>query len=370
MVDPSREERMMMTAALRSRQGPWALAGVLLAFLGRASAESPALVEWHRTILFPRLASILQGVSGAVLTTLGEVGVLLTSVLCFVVLAWRRRLVIGVLTFAAGLAISSFYGFWGLAYGYPPLGPRLAPAVAPAAAEFAELAEKSALLVARASARGIPFGGPEAEVLARIDAGLLAGFLRLPETLEASPVRTLRFGPIKASRVSSALSWLQLSGYYLPWTGEAQLNVEMPRSLWPRVAAHEKAHQRGFARENEATVIGVLACLSSPDPVVRYSGALGLFASFDRDLGGADPSVRRRAWASLPPLAVEDLRQEAAFWKVHAGFAGALSEKANDAYLKAQGIRSGVGSYSETTGLFVLAVKSGLVGLGSGESRR
>ncbi len=359
-----------MTGTFRSRQGRWAVAGVLVALLGRASAEIPALVEWHRTSLFPRLASILQSVSGADLTTLGEAGALLAIVLCFVALAWHGRRVLGALTFAAGFAILSFYGFWGLAYGYPPLGPRLSPAAAPATAELGELAEQSALLVVRASARADSFAAPEAEVLARINAGLLAGFLRLPETLEASPVRTLRFGPVKASRVSFALSWLQLSGYYFPWTGEAQLNVEMPRSLWPRVAAHEKAHQRGFARENEATVIGVLACLASPDPVVLYSGALGLFAGFDRDLARADPSARRRAWGSLPPRAIEDLRREAAFWNVHEGMAGALSEKANDAYLKAQGVRTGVGSYSETTDLFARAVEGGLVDFGSEESRR
>jgi hypothetical protein len=334
------------------------------------SVESQALVEWHRTILFPRLASMLQWVSGAALITLGEAGALLAIVLALFALAWRRRRVLGSLTFAAGSAIVSFYGFWGLAYAYPPLGPRLSPAAIQAAGEFDELAEKSALLVARASARADPFAGPEAELLARINAGLAAGFLRLPETLEASPVRTLRFGPVKPSRVSFALSWLQLSGYYFPWTGEAQLNVAMPRSLWPRVAAHEKAHQRGFARENEATVVGVLACLSSADPVVLYSGALGLFVSFDRDLARADPLARRRVWATLPQGAVEDLRREAAFWDVHAGMAGAMSEKANDTYLKAQGIRTGVGSYSETTGLFVQAVQAGLVDFGSGESRR
>ena len=159
------------------------------------------------------------------------------------------------------------------------------------------------------------------------------------------------------------MSRLQLSGYYFPWTGEAQINAEMPRSLWPRVAAHEKAHQRGFARENEATVIGVLTCLLSSDPTVFYSGSLGLFVSLDRELARADPEARRRIWGTLPRRVTEDLRQEAAFWKAHEGVAGEVSQKVNDSYLKAQGVRSGVASYAETTRLLLQARQTDSLGL-------
>ena len=334
--------------------------GLSLAALGRLSAESTRLVEWHRSKVLPRVAAVLQPASGAVDTTLGELGVVLLIGGCLAVIVKRRTKALGPLTFLLGAAVFSFYMSWGLAYQYPPLAVRLAPfsqlSEAASKARLLELAESSARLVSRAAARSPDFSGDSAELLRRIDAGLVEGFSRLPASIEASPIRGVRFGPVKFSRVSFAMSRLQLSGYYLPWSGEAQINAEMTRTQWPRVAAHEKAHQRGFARENEATVMGVLACLSSREPAVFYAGSLGLFVGFDRELAKADRETRRRIWALLPPRAVEDFQKEAAFWKSHEGAAGVVSEKVNDTYLKAQGVQSGVLSYGETTRLILQAI--------------
>lgn len=337
--------------------------GVVLALVGRASAESPTLVEWHRSAVFPGLAAALQRMSGSALPTLGEAGALLLIVLVAAGLILMRRAVIGPLVFVAGLGVFAFYASWGLGYRYPPLSLRLSPAP-PAAddldsrARLVSLADQAAGLVTRASETALDLSGASAVLLARINAGLGAGFARLPPLVEAAPVRGVVFGPVKLSRVSFALTRLQLSGYYFPWTGEAQINAEMPRSLWPRVAAHEKAHQRGFAREDEATVIGLLACLASPDPAVFYGGALGLFVGLDREMAPGDGEERRRIWSGLPRRATDDLGREAAFWKAHSGITGVVSEKVNDTYLKAQGVAAGVGSYLETTRLILQAMET------------
>jgi len=343
------------------------LAGIGFGALGRLLAEVPAVVEWHRTSFFPWLASLLQGASGQAGTTIGEVGAMLVILVALAALVTRRSRVMGGFAFALGWIVFCFYASWGFAYGYPSLSGRLASL--PGGhdegrdrARFVDLAERSARLASRASAGAVSFAGTDPEFLARVNAGTSAGFNGWPASIEASPVRNVGFGPAKVSRVSFALSRLQISGYYFPWTGEAQIDAEMPRTLWPRVSAHEKAHQRGFARENEATVIGVITCLSSPDPTVFYGGTLGLFVGFDRELARVDPEARRKIWAALAGRVTDDLRAEAAFWKVHEGVAGAVSEKVNDTYLKAQGVKSGVLSYGETTRLILQAIETpGLV---------
>ncbi len=337
--------------------------GLILAILGRASLEWPAFVEWHRTVVLPRLAGMLQAFSGFTAANLGEgLAVVLIGV-GLILLVMKRAAVLPALALSGGLAVLSFYALWGLAYRYSPLSTRLAslgPASDEASARrFIELAEGAARLVDRA-AGGLPeFEGDADVVMARINAGLSEGASRLPVSIDVSPIRGVAFGPVKFSRVSFALSRLQLSGYYFPWTGEAQINAEMPRTLWPRVAAHEKAHQQGFARENEATVMGVLMCLRSTDPLVFYSGALGLYVNFDRELARLDRETRVRVWAMLPERVGADFRNEAAFWKAHDGAAGAVSEKVNDTYLKAQGVGSGVRSYGETTRLILQAIETG-----------
>ena len=228
---------------------------------------------------------------------------------------------------------------------------------ADAAKNLTRMAERSARLVALLTPETAS-AVPDAELLARINLGVEGGYAQLPAPLDAANLRAVRFGPTKLSRVSLALTHLNISGYYFPWTGEAHINEAMPRSEWARVAAHERAHQRGFARENEATVMGVLACLASGDPEVRYSGALGLFVSFDRDVARIGAEARKALWVLLPAGAADDLRAESAFWKAHEGAPARVSEKVNDTYLKAQGVTTGVASYSETTRLFLQAMET------------
>ena len=79
---------------------------------------------------------------------------------------------------------------------------------------------------------------------------------------------------------------------------------------------------------------------------------------------GTDEIARLREGSALPPRVVETFRIETAFWKANEGVAGAVSEKVNDAYLKSQGVRSGVGSYSETLRLVLQAIETPSLGLG------
>lgn len=344
--------------------------GLVLGLSGRLVASIPAVVEWHRTAVFPRVAALLQSISATANGTLGEVAVLLLAGVSLSLLLLRRSRAIGGLGVVLGLLVLVFYAAWGLAYSYPPLSDRLSArsevrGEPVTRTSLLPLAERSAQLLALAREGQPSLAGSDEEFLGRVNAGLNAGFSRWPESIEAAPVRGVNFGPAKASRVSWALSRLQISGYYFPWSGEAQIDTQMPRTLWPRVAAHEKAHQRGFARENEATVIGVITCLSSPDPTTFYGGALGLFVAFDRQIAKTDSEARRRIWRALPKQVVEDLQNEAAFWKRYQGVASVVGEKVNDTYLKAQGIPSGVLSYDETTRLFIQAIEAGLVDLRS-----
>jgi len=341
-------------------------AGLVLAVLGRVLAEVPAAVEWHRSTLFPWIARRLQDLYGAFGGTVGELGAAgLVFLLVVLVARWRARGA-SVATLVLGTVVLAFYLSWGLAYRYPSLATRLAPIPFPPSPtpsagteeddRLAALTERVARRLSRAAAE-LPDGPTAGDVLlARINTGLRAGRIRQPPLVDASAVSAVDFGPVKLSRISPALSRLQISGYYFPWTGEAQINAEMPGSLWPRVAAHEQAHQRGIARENEATVVGLLVCLKSPDPLVFYSGALGLYAALDRELFRADPEARARVVALLPERAIRDFGREAEFWKRYEGVAAAVSETVNDTYLKAQGVHSGIGSYNETTRLLLQAV--------------
>lgn len=82
---------------------------------------------------------------------------------------------------------------------------------------------------------------------------------------------------VKRSLYGRMGNYLGFFGYYNPFTGEAQLNLNMPPFLIPFVTCHEIAHQLGYANESEANFVAYLAAVQSPDTLFHYSTYFDLF---------------------------------------------------------------------------------------------
>ena len=76
---------------------------------------------------------------------------------------------------------------------------------------------------------------------------------------------------MRFSRVMSAMGF---TGFYFPFTGECNVNVDFPAATLPTTVAHELSHRRGIASEQECNFLAVLACLRCGDAAYRYAGAL------------------------------------------------------------------------------------------------
>lgn len=96
---------------------------------------------------------------------------------------------------------------------------------------------------------------------------------RVAEAL--SRVEGIPYAPAapKLTRLTKLYKSLALAGIYIPFTGEAIVRADWPAVQLPFVAAHESAHQLGFAREDEASFAAFLACLQG-DEYFQYSGCL------------------------------------------------------------------------------------------------
>jgi hypothetical protein len=161
-----------------------------------------------------------------------------------------------------------------------------------------------------------------------------------------------RYGPPKPIYFSGLLSHLGLSGFYMPFTGEPNFNNAQPDFDLPYVIAHEKAHQRGFAREDEANFIAFVVCVNSPHPYVRYSGYLNALKVAGAFVG-SDPAFYKTLFERIGEGPRKDLRARAAFWARTEGPARAVANRVNNSYLKANRIGSGTQSYSEDIALIV-----------------
>ncbi len=152
---------------------------------------------------------------------------------------------------------------------------------------------------------------------------------------------------------SSGLSWQGISGIYIGMTAEPNVNVGQPPLLVYQAAAHEMAHQTGIAAENEADFTAYLACMSSDDPNVQYSGLIYALIVSGNALYKADAERYIAAADTYGDAIWRDLQDYDAYWDAFDGQVKESADKRNDAYLKHNAQQSGVESYGEAVELLL-----------------
>jgi hypothetical protein len=158
---------------------------------------------------------------------------------------------------------------------------------------------------------------------------------------------------VKPVMLSEAMSYTHITGVYSYFTGEANLNVVFPDYSLPYTAAHELAHQRGIARENEANFIAFLVCIRSDDAYLRYSGYLNLYEYVASALYRADPELYNDARSRLVTPVRQELRAYSAFFdKYRESTVSEVSGAINNSYLQLQGTE-GTRSYGLVVDLAV-----------------
>lgn len=82
---------------------------------------------------------------------------------------------------------------------------------------------------------------------------------------------------------SDFMSQEYLLGIFFPFTLEANYNTTMYEMNLPSTYCHELAHLKGYFFEDEANFISYLACVSSDDIYLQYSGYLSVLYYLEED---------------------------------------------------------------------------------------
>lgn len=122
------------------------------------------------------------------------------------------------------------------------------------------------------------------------------------------PFLEYRFPSIKPSMYSAIGHYFGFTGYYNPFTGEAQLKTSVPVFTKPFIVCHEMAHQLGYAKENEANLVGFLAGRVSNNPDVRYSAYYDMFTYAMGELLYHNLNGAVRLRKDIHPLVKEDFQ--------------------------------------------------------------
>lgn len=169
----------------------------------------------------------------------------------------------------------------------------------------------------------------------------LAGPERRPKRLISSPV----------------FSYLNFTGFYFPFTAEANINVECPSALIPATIAHEMAHQRGIAAEQEANFAAIAACVTSGKAEYVYSGWLLGYIYLSNELYSRDYDRFTEVYYSLSKEVAADLKVNNDYWESHESKISEISDQAYDNFLKDNGQDMGIQSYDAVVNLLLAYYK-------------
>ena len=158
---------------------------------------------------------------------------------------------------------------------------------------------------------------------------------------------------LKPVMLSPLMSYTHITGVYSFFTGEANINVAFPDYTVPYTAAHELAHQRGIAREDEANFMAFLVSLESDDAYIRYSAYLNLYEYVSNALYSASPTLWSEVHSTLSVSVRYEMQAYAEFYsKYRDSVASEVSEAVNNTFLTIQGTE-GTRSYGMVVDLAV-----------------
>ncbi len=157
----------------------------------------------------------------------------------------------------------------------------------------------------------------------------------------------------KSVQLSHWWSYTGISGMYFPMLGEANVNTDQVDCYIPVTAAHEIAHTRGFAREDECNFYAYLSCTVHPSADYRYSGYLLAYVLCANALYDHDVDMWRETRPYLSDGVRADLAAHSAYWEQFEGPIEEVSTSVNNGFLTSQGQEQGVFSYGEAVRLIV-----------------
>ena len=153
------------------------------------------------------------------------------------------------------------------------------------------------------------------------------------------------YGPPKEVNFFGWMSFSKITGFFFPFTYEANVNNTIPKISLPATMCHELAHVRGHMREDEANYIAYLACVESGDAEFAYSGLMLAYSYTASAIYSENPEAYAEISAKLSDSVKKDIAEKNEYWRKYDGIIADISDTVNDTYLKVNNRPEGVKSY-------------------------
>jgi hypothetical protein len=331
-------------------------------------ANYPLMVEsYYAKVFYPLVCRILHPVFNLFSFSVGDVLYVLIIIFSAYTLFRLIRLLVkkqfknagmlalgGLLCFQSGVLI--FYLFWGMNYFRLPAGERLK--LSDTSCTTADLKAVTAIMIDSAnSCRALLTPGDLTQTNKIIFKTAIAAVSKL--SADSINFRTY-FPDVKSSLLTPLLNYIGTSGYYNPFTGEAQINAQMPVFNRPVVACHEMSHQMGYGAEDEADFAGFLAGIGSHDKLLRYSAYHLAVDEFMRAVYFRDSLANKTLKLRVSKAVHQDFVEERQYWQHYQSRLEVVSGLFYDKFLKVNNQPQGLATYNRMI-LLIMAKYKGQI---------
>ena len=162
---------------------------------------------------------------------------------------------------------------------------------------------------------------------------------------------------IKASLFSPVGHLFGFTGYYNPFSGEAQIKTSVPVFVKPFILCHEMAHQLGYAKENEANMVAFLSGRVSDNVEFRYSAYYDAYLYAIRELIRYDTTQFKQLRKTVHPQFKKDYRTYLDYLYNSQNIVEPLMSDFYDRYLKLNNQPRGKATYNEVVAWFIAYMK-------------
>lgn len=169
----------------------------------------------------------------------------------------------------------------------------------------------------------------------------------------ADPRIVYSFPSVKPSIYSYLGNYLGFTGYYNPFSGEAQVNTTAPVVIQPFTTCHEIGHQLGYAKESEANFAGFLSASVSEDDAFRYSVYFDMYSYAAKYLYFVDSAALKTINESLSPAVRQDMKDVRTFFRKYSSPVSDAIDQLYGEYLRANQQPSGKMSYNEVVAMLI-----------------
>ena len=162
---------------------------------------------------------------------------------------------------------------------------------------------------------------------------------------------------------SEFFSQQKMKGYFFPFSMEVNYNALMHEINRPATICHEYAHLKGFLFEEEANMIGFMACINSSDVTFQYSGYLSVLNYINNeyyDAIGRNREIYNSHVKISPQVRAENVFLEQKTWDkveskavVKTEVVDKVSDKFTETALVINGVEDGTLSYTRVVGLLL-----------------